>query len=252
MKFPHGSCLINLDQVGIDDASRTHSHVPNLTVANLPFREPNRFCGSVEERVRILSPERVKKRSGRGCDGVVRRVLPVSPSVQDDQTYRSFAHTLDKHVACVLCFFTKYLFDAKKFIVFCCSICARDRARLYLSRAQANGEVRDGRVLRFSRAMRYDRAPSGFVRHIDGSDGLGERAYLVDLDENGVRCFFIYPPLEKFYIRDQKIVADYLRRIFYCCCKFFPSVPIIFGKPVFYRKNWVFFHELGIPLRHFF
>ena len=63
---------------------------------------------------------------------------------------------------------------------------ARGRAGLDLAGVRRDGEVGDEGVLGLARAVRDDRGVAGVLRRADGVERLGERADLVDLDEDRV------------------------------------------------------------------
>src|SRR4051812_6663234 len=79
------------------------------------------------------------------------------------------------------------LFDAQQLVVLRDAIGARRRSRLDLSGVRRDREIGDGRVLGLAGAMRDDRGVAGRARQLDRLEGLGERADLIDLDENRVR-----------------------------------------------------------------
>src|SRR3989338_1787414 len=92
-----------------------------------------------------------------------------------------------EHVAGKHSFVAEHLFDAEELVLLCQAVSTAHRARLYLPRAEADREVGDGRVFRFARAMRDNRAPARRMRHIHRRDGLRERPYLIDLYQYRVR-----------------------------------------------------------------
>ncbi len=55
-----------------------------------------------------------------------------------------------------------------------------------LPAVRRDGEVGDRRVFGLARAVRHDRAVARFVRDLDGLQRFGQRADLVDLDQDGV------------------------------------------------------------------
>src|SRR5262249_54164025 len=87
----------------------------------------------------------------------------------------------------------KFLFDAQKLIVFGGAMGSGRRAGFDLPEIGSDGEVGDGRVLGLARAMRNDRGVAGLVSHFDRRKRFGERADLIDLDQDGIRVTADYP-----------------------------------------------------------
>src|ERR1051325_1190430 len=78
------------------------------------------------------------------------------------------------------------LLDAQELVVLGDAVAARGRAGLDLPRVRGHGEVGDGGVLGLAGAMRDDVAVAGALGHLDRVERLGERADLIQLDENRV------------------------------------------------------------------
>ena len=76
--------------------------------------------------------------------------------------------------------------DADQLVVFRRPVAAREAAGLDLPAIGGDGEVGDGRVLGLARAVAHDRAPAGVVGDFDRFQRLGQRADLVDLDQDRV------------------------------------------------------------------
>ena len=79
------------------------------------------------------------------------------------------------------------VFDPEEAVVFCDAVRTRGGAGLDLTGVGGNRDIRDGRILRFAGAVRGYRGKPRPLRHLDGFQRFGERADLVDLDENGIR-----------------------------------------------------------------
>jgi hypothetical protein len=80
--------------------------------------------------------------------------------------------------------FAKLLLDAKQLIVFGHAIGAAQGASLDLAGIRGDGDVSDGRVLGFTRAMADDRGVFVPLRQFDGIQGFREGTNLIDFDEN--------------------------------------------------------------------
>src|SRR3972149_6351562 len=69
-------------------------------------------------------------------------------------------------------------------------------------------EVRDEGVLGFARAVRDDGAVAAALGEVDALEGLGERADLVQLDEDRVGDPLLDPAREALDVGDEDVVAD--------------------------------------------
>ena len=81
---------------------------------------------------------------------------------------------------------------------------------LDLPAAGGDGEVGDRRVLGLAGAVRHDGRVAGVARHRDRVERLGERADLVDLDEDRVADAEVDAALQALGVRDEQVVADEL------------------------------------------
>ncbi len=87
---------------------------------------------------------------------------------------------------------------------------ARRRAGLDLARVGRDREVGDERVLGLARAVRDDRGVAGVLRGADRVERLGERADLVDLDQDRVGDAAVDAALEARGLGHEQVVADEL------------------------------------------
>ena len=78
------------------------------------------------------------------------------------------------------------LLDAEQLVVLGEPVGAGEAAGLDLPAIGGDGEVGDGRVLGLARAVRHDRGVAGAVRDRDRLERLGQRADLVDLDQDRI------------------------------------------------------------------
>src|SRR4051794_23895943 len=86
------------------------------------------------------------------------------------------AISLIPELPAVLRLLAELLFDAQQLIVFCDAIGARGRAGLNLTAVGGDGDVGDGRVFGFARAMGEDGAVAVAHGKVDRGEGLAERA----------------------------------------------------------------------------
>src|SRR5689334_18992483 len=85
--------------------------------------------------------------------------------------------------------------------------------------------------------MRDDGCPALGARQLDTVERFGERADLIDLDEDGVGDAKLDALLQKFRVGDEEIVADELHAAAYLVRQNLPAVPIVFGHAVFNRDD---------------
>src|SRR6201987_6554853 len=127
---------------------------------------------------------------------------------------------------------------------------ARSRAGLDLAGRGGDRQVSDKRVFGFAGTMRNDRVVAGLASEFDGINGFGDRANLIELDENRVGKAFVDAARESLRIGHKEIVADELD---FSLRRFrpdrfgqrFPAGPVILGHTVLERDDGIFFNPLG-------
>ena len=92
----------------------------------------------------------------------------------------------------------------------------------------------------------HDRGVAGALGHLDGVEGLGQRADLVDLDQDAVgdarsRC----PARSRFGVGDEQVVADELDLVAELVGQQLPAVPVVLGAAVLDRDDRVLRDQLG-------
>ena len=102
------------------------------------------------------------------------------------------------------------LLDAQQLVVLGDAIGPRGRAGLQLAGVHRDGEVGDGRVLGLAGAVRDDGAVARARREPDRVERLGERADLVQLDEDRVRDALVDAALQQLGVRHEHVVTDEL------------------------------------------
>src|SRR5579859_1975096 len=80
----------------------------------------------------------------------------------------------------------EFLFNAKQLIVLGDAVGAAGRAGFDLAGGGSDGEVSDERIFSFARTVRNDGFIAGFAGQLDGVNGFGDGADLIELDENRV------------------------------------------------------------------
>ena len=104
----------------------------------------------------------------------------------------------------------KLLLDAEKLVVLGDALAAAGGAGLDLAGVQRNGQVGNRGVLGLAGAVGRNGGVTGLVRHLDGLQRLGNRADLVQLDEDRVAAAQANALGQALGVRDEQIVADQL------------------------------------------
>ena len=106
-------------------------------------------------------------------------------------------------------------FDAEELVVFGDAVGTAGGAGFDLAGAGAYGEVGDEGVFGFAGAVADDRGVAVATSQLDGVEGLGDGADLVDFDEDGVGDFLLDSLLEALGVGDEEVVADELDEVAY-------------------------------------
>ena len=101
-------------------------------------------------------------------------------------------------------------FDAQQLVVFADAVGPARRSGLDLAGGRADREIGDRRVLGFAGAVRDDRRVAGVARHAHGVERFGDRADLIQLDQQRVADAFGDAALQNLRVRHEHIVADEL------------------------------------------
>src|SRR3954451_24786007 len=141
------------------------------------------------------------------------------------------------------------LLDAQELVVFGGAIGARKGAGLDLSAIGGDREVRDGRILGLAGAVRHHRGVARLVRHLDGRERLGQRADLVDLDQDRVGEAAGDAIGEPRHVGDKEVVADELAFLSDQIGDGFPAFEVVFGHPVLNGDDRVAAHQVGEVFR---
>ena len=135
------------------------------------------------------------------------------------------------------------LLDAQQPVVLGDALAAGRRAGLDLAGARRDDEVGDGRVLGLAAAMADDRRPAGLLRHLDAVQRLGERADLVELDQDGVRGALADALRQALRVGDEEVVADELHVAAELGVELPPAGPVVLRQAVLDADDGV----LGAP-----
>ena len=122
---------------------------------------------------------------------------------------------------------------------------ACQRAGLDLPAVRRHRQIGDGRVLGLARPVRHHRRVTGALRHLDRGQRLGQRADLIDLDQDRVRDALADALRQACDIGDEQIVADKLAAPADEVGQNRPAGPVVLGHAVLDGNDRVFGHELG-------
>src|SRR6476620_2424998 len=119
------------------------------------------------------------------------------------------------------------LLDAQQLVVLGDALGARGGAGLDLAAVGGDGEVGDGDVLGLPRAVAHHAAVAVAVGQVDRVEGFGERADLVDLDQQRVRGAGGDAAAEPLGVGDEQVVADDLHLAAEALGHGLPAVPVL-------------------------
>ena len=128
----------------------------------------------------------------------------------------------------------QFLFNAQELVVLGDAVGAAHGTGLDLAGVRRDGDVGDRGVLGFAGAVRGDGRVAGAVGHLDGVERLGERADLVDLDEDRVGGAELDALFEVLDVGDEEVVADELALAADGLGEGHPAVPVVLGHADFY------------------
>src|SRR3954471_15766413 len=129
------------------------------------------------------------------------------------------------------------LLDAQELIVFGGPIGTRKGAGLDLPAIGGDGEIGDGGILGLARTVRHHRGIAGLVGHLDGRKRLGQRADLVDLDQDRVGPSRLDAVRQALDVGDKEIVADELALLADEIGELLPAVHVVFRHAVLDRDD---------------
>ena len=104
----------------------------------------------------------------------------------------------------------EFLFDAEELVVFGDAVGAGGGAGLDLSGSGGDSEIGDEGVFGFAGAVGDHGIVAGLAGELDGLDRFGDRANLIELDEDGVGDAFVDAAGEALGVGDEDVVAHEL------------------------------------------
>src|SRR5215471_3200419 len=143
-------------------------------------------------------------------------------------------------------------FYAKKLVVFGCALRSAGGSRLDLPYSRGNSQVGDREIFGLTGAVTHNAGITILAREINCVERLGQSADLVGLDQHRVSNTTFDTSLDSFGISDEQIIANQLNTRSELIGQHFPSVPIIFGEPVFDADNRIFVDQPHIVVDHLF
>src|SRR5690606_2120234 len=102
------------------------------------------------------------------------------------------------------------LFNAQQLVVLGDAVGTAQGAGLDLTGGSAYGQVGNGAVLGFTRTVGNYRGVTGRLGHLNGFQGLGQRANLVELDQDRVADALVDAFLENLGVGHEQVVTDQL------------------------------------------
>src|SRR5579884_51296 len=206
-------------------------------------------CERLKRTASTPAPTSARSRSGESVDG---------PSVATIFVRRSTGTNARVLPACArearpagpIRAVAELLLDPQELVVLGDAIRARWGARLDLAGAERDGEVGDRRVLRLARAVGHDRGVAVVVCEPDGVDRLGQRADLVDLDQDRVPDAALDALAQPLEVRDEDVVADELQPVAEPLGRRAPTVPVVLRVAVLERDDREAAREVGPEAGH--
>ena len=128
--------------------------------------------------------------------------------------------------------------DAEELVVLGDAVGAAGRAGLDLAGAGGDREVGDEGVFGLAGAVADDGGVAVAAAELDGLEGLGDGADLVELDQDGVGDLLLDALLQALGVGDEEVVADELD-VAELLGEELPAVPVVLGEAVFERDDGV-------------
>ena len=142
-------------------------------------------------------------------------------------------------------------FDTEELVVLSHTFASCRSASLDLSSVQSDGNVCDGGICGFTRAVGNDSGIACALCHLYCFEGFGQGTDLVQLDQNGIRYAHVNALGKAFGIGDEEIIADELDFAAETVGQFLPAFPVLFSESVFNGDDRVLVDQVFIKVDHF-
>ena len=140
--------------------------------------------------------------------------------------------------------------DPEELVVLGHPVGAGGGAGLDLARAGGHGDVGDGRVLGLAGAVGDDVPVAGPLGHLDHVEGFGQRADLVDLDQDGVGHALLDALGQPLRVGHEEVVAHELDPLAQPLGQEPPALPVVLGHAVLDRQDGVLVDQFLVEVDH--
>ena len=133
----------------------------------------------------------------------------------------------------IACRVSQLLFDAHQLVILGRAVAAAHGAGLDLSGIDGHGDIGDGGVFGLARTVADDGGVAVATCQLDGVEGLGERAYLIDLYQYAIGAIALDALAEVLDIGDEEVVAHKLAAVADALGEHGPSLPVVLAHAIF-------------------
>ena len=137
------------------------------------------------------------------------------------------------------------LLDAEQLVVLCNTLGTAGSTGLDLAGVQSNSQVGDGGVLGLAGTVRGDSSVASLVSHLDGLQGLGDGADLVQLNQDSVAAAQGDALGQTLGVGDEQVVANQLDLAAQLAGQLLPALPVLFIQAVLDGDDGVLLPALG-------
>src|SRR5690554_6463702 len=132
----------------------------------------------------------------------------------------------------ILCGITEVILDSQQLIVLGKTVGAAHATSLDLTGFECDYEVSNEVVLGLTGAVGNDGGVTVALCKVNGLEGLGQGADLVDLDQDGVAYALLKTHLQSLYVGYEEVVTDELATITNAVGQHLPTIPVILSHAV--------------------
>src|SRR5690606_38974493 len=136
-------------------------------------------------------------------------------------------------------------FNAQQLVVLGDAVGTAQGAGLDLTGGSAYGQVGNGAVLGFTRTVGNYRGVTGGLGHLDGFQGLGQRANLVELDQDRIADALVDALLENLGVGHEQVVTDQLYLLTDLVGQHLPARPVGLVHAIFDGNDRVALAQVG-------